>query len=274
MSRTLPNFATHDEDSKNHPIDTPIEPPEFIRRYLARQLELRGAEPGQLRVLDVGCGRGDTVAWLCAQGWDAHGIDVSADYLARGRDYLRDALGTDPARLQLINPDFTYPFPDGALDIVLSDQVVEHVGNLDAFAAEVARVSAPGAVGMHIFPAKWRPVETHLLMPIAHWLPKGALRRRAVSGLLRARVGAHYFQDFPLPDRAAIYNAFSEDETFYRPLRDTVETFQRHGLRCDARAPSREKIGFHLPSSPDAALPLLGWLYRNFASVVLHTAKP
>jgi SAM-dependent methyltransferase len=274
VSRTLPNFATHDEDSKNHPIGAPIEPPEFIRRYLARQLQLRGGEPGRLRILDVGCGRGDTVAWLCAQGWDAHGIDVSADYLARGQGYLRDALGADPARLQLINADFSYPFKDAAFDIVLSDQVIEHVGDLDQFAAEVARVSAPGAVGMHIFPAKWRPVETHLLMPFAHWLPKGALRRGAVSGLLRAGVGAKYFQNLPHSDRAAIYNAFSEDETFYRSLRDTVATFHRHGLRCDARTPSREKIGFHLPSSPEAALPLLGWLYRNFASVVLYTEKP
>lgn len=270
----LPNFASHDSDSKNHPIATPMVPPVFIRRYLQEQLTLRGAAAGDVRILDVGCGRGDTVAWLCAEGFDAYGIDVSADYLARGRDYLVNTLGADPDRLRLLHGDFSYPFADGSFDIVLSDQVIEHVGDLDRFAAEVSRVSAPGAVGMHIFPAKWRPVETHLLAPFVHWLPKGPLRRRAVRAALRTGAAAHYFENYPLEDRVAIYTDFSEHETFYRSLKQTVDTMQRHGLRCDIRTASRDKIGFHLPKAPRTALPVLGWMYRNFASVVLYTEKP
>jgi hypothetical protein len=174
----------------------------------------------------------------------------------------------------LINGDFSYPYPDGACDIVLSDQVIEHVEQLDQFAAEAARVSAPHAVGMHIFPAKWRPVETHLLMPLVHWLPKGPLRRTAISAVLRAGRGAPYFEGYPHADRVAIYNLFSENETFYRSLRGTAETLERHGLRSEVRIASRDKIGFHLPGAPRALLPLLGWLYRHFASVVLYTEKP
>lgn len=270
----LPNFATHDEDSKNHAIQTPIVPPEFVRRYLDGVLETRGVTPGQLRILDVGCGRGDTVAWLCGQGWDAHGIDICADYIERGRDYLRNALRTDPERLRLINDDFSYPFPAGSFDVVVSDQVIEHVEDLDPFAAEVARVSAPHAVGMHIFPARWRPVETHLLMPLVHWLPKGPARRKAISALLRAGWGAPYFEEYPHADRVRIYSLFSDNETFYRSLRDTAATFDCHGLRSELRSASQDKIGFHLPQASKAMLPLLGWLYRNFASVVLYTEKP
>lgn len=274
MSGTLPKFTTHTDDTKNYPIDVPITPPEFVLRYLNRELESRGRTAGEVRVLDVGCGRGDTVAWLLNQGWDAYGVDVAADYISRGRDYLRSLPGADPDRLQVIDPDSPYPFPDASFDIVLSDQVIEHVEDLDRFVIEVARISAPGAAGMHIFPAKWRPVETHLLMPFVHWLPKGPLRRRAIGRLIRADVGVGYFADLLLDDRTAIYSAFSEDETFYRPLRDIVETFRRQGLRCDSRSASREKIAFHLAGSPKAAVPLLGWLYRNFASVVLYTRKP
>src|ERR1700758_2943900 len=65
----LPNFAEHDEDTKNHPIETPIAPPANFRRYLARQLEDRNRGPETVRVVDIGCGRGDTVAWMCGQGW-------------------------------------------------------------------------------------------------------------------------------------------------------------------------------------------------------------
>ena len=80
-NEVLPNFAEHDEDTKNHPIETPIVPQAYIRRYLGQQLEHRRRGPETLRIIDIGCGRGDTVAWLCAQGWDAYGIDISPDYV-------------------------------------------------------------------------------------------------------------------------------------------------------------------------------------------------
>ena len=209
---------------------------------------------------------------MCEEGFDASGVDISGEYIERGRDYLRRT-GADPQRLAVLNDDFTYTFADESFDIVLSDQVIEHVGDLGAFAAEVARVSAPGAAGLHIFPAKWRPVETHLLTPFAHWLPKGRLRRRAISACLRAGAAAPYFEEFELSDRVEIYNSFSEDETFYRSLKSTIATMQSHGFDCDARLASRDKIGFHLPKAPKAALPLLGWIYRHFYSVVLYTSK-
>jgi hypothetical protein len=49
---------------------------------------------------------------------------------------------------------------------------------------------------------------------------------------------------------------------------------QRHGLRCDARLASQDKIDFRLPTAPKAALPLFGWLYRHALSVILQTQKP
>ncbi|WIM85727.1 methyltransferase domain-containing protein [Candidatus Mycobacterium wuenschmannii] len=268
----LPNFAEHDEDSKNHLIESPIVPTDYVQRYLKHQLRERGINPAALRVLDVGCGRGDTVAWLCDAGFDAYGTDVSADYIDRGREYLT-RVGADPARLRPMNPDFSYPFDDGAFDVVLSDQVLEHVADLGAFAAEVARVSAPGAGGLHIWDAKWRPIESHLRAPVVHWLPKGPLRRAAVSAALRLGLAAPYFTEFSVRERAEIFGRFSEDETFYRSVRSSVATIERHGLRCEAKASSQQKIGDRLPGAPAAALPLLGWLYRHMFSVYLQTVK-
>ena len=269
----LPNFAEHDEDIKNHPIETPIAPPANFRRYLGRLLEDRSTGPETLRVIDVGCGRGDTVAWLCAQGWDAYGIDISPEYIQRGREYLARK-GANPERLQLLNADTTYPFPDSMFDVVLSDQVIEHVADLELFASEVARISAPGACGLHTFPAKWRPIEGHLVSPFVHWLPKGPLRRAAVAACLRIGLAAPYFREFSFRDRVEIFTRFSEEETFYRSVRSTIATMQRHGLRCEARLASQDKIGMRLPNAPKAALSLLGWLSRHLSSTALQTHKP
>jgi SAM-dependent methyltransferase len=268
----LPNFAEHDEDTKNHAIETPIVPQEYVRQYLARQLADRRSNGKTLRIIDIGCGRGDTVAWLRAEGWDAYGIDISPEYIERGREYLARN-GDDPARLQVMNEDFTYPFPDNMFDVVLSDQVIEHVADLEAFASEVARISAPGAGGLHIWDAKWRLIESHLRSPLVHWLPKGPLRRAGVTASLRFGLAAPYFTHFPFRDRVEIFHRFSAEETFYRSLRGSIATMQRHGLQCDARRASQDKIGLRVKTAPKSALPLLGWLYRHMFSVVLATQR-
>jgi hypothetical protein len=64
------------------------------------------------------------------------------------------------------------PFRDGAFDVVFSNSVIEHVGNIDRqrrFAAEVRRVGRAYWVQT---PNRWFPVEQHLLTPLVHWLPQ------------------------------------------------------------------------------------------------------
>ncbi len=64
------------------------------------------------------------------------------------------------------------PFRDRSFDIVFSNSVIEHVGagELQAqFAAEVARVGKAFWVQT---PNRYFPVETHLLTPLVHLLPR------------------------------------------------------------------------------------------------------
>lgn len=74
------------------------------------------------------------------------------------------------------------PFEDDAFDIAFSNAVIEHVGGRDdqrRFVHELCRVARRVFIST---PNRWFPVETHTLLPFAHWLPGGP--RNAVFRVL------------------------------------------------------------------------------------------
>jgi len=79
------------------------------------------------------------------------------------------------------------PFEDGQFDVGFSNAVVEHLPDLDsqrAFVSELCRVSR------RVFlttPNRWFPLDTHTLVPLAHWLPDD--RRDRVYRLLGRQEG-------------------------------------------------------------------------------------
>lgn len=95
---------------------------------------------GARRVLDVGTGEGQ-LARLAAQQVDTveHvvGVDPTAAQLqaARGRAGGPNYVRAEAARL---------PFPDAGFDAVVACLVFEHIDDVDAAIAEVARVLEPG----------------------------------------------------------------------------------------------------------------------------------
>jgi hypothetical protein len=167
----------------------------FRRRRMARFAREFALTP-RTRVLDVG-GAPDT--WRLV----AQAPRVILLNMPRTRDEMAGAeswVAGDGRRL---------PFRDGAFDVVFSNSVIEHVGDAASqrqFAREVARVGRGYWVQT---PNRWFPVESHLLTPFIHWLPRSWQRalvpRFTVWGAL-ARVSAdrrafyleHYLRDVRL----------------------------------------------------------------------------
>lgn len=92
---------------------------------------------GFARVLDVGCGDGQISRALAERGADVLGIDPTQLHINVARERAggpRYELGgaTD------------LPVPDGSMDAVVACLVFEHIDEVDAAIAEVARVLRPG----------------------------------------------------------------------------------------------------------------------------------
>jgi SAM-dependent methyltransferase len=101
------------------------------------------------RVLDAGSGEGYGAAYLVRHG--AAGVvalDAGAEAVAHARRRY-----TDP-RVTFDVADLNRPLPlaDGAVDVVFSSNVFEHVGRVDVLAAECARVLAEDGVAIVAVP--------------------------------------------------------------------------------------------------------------------------
>src|SRR6185312_5395570 len=66
------------------------------------------------------------------------------------------------------------PFENGSFDVIVSNHVIEHVGDAQAQArhlAEIRRVMKPDGVGYLAVPNRWMLVEPHFRLPFLSWLP-------------------------------------------------------------------------------------------------------
>lgn len=107
------------------------------------------------RVLDGGCGAGGYVRALIERGVDAHGIEYDAHKVAQYR-----AAAAEPDRVQ-VGDLAAMPFDAGSFDVVILNEVIEHVPDEAAAMREVSRVLRPGGSLVLLSPNRLYPFETH-----------------------------------------------------------------------------------------------------------------
>lgn len=177
----------------------------------------------KLKVLDYGCGKGSTVELLLKDGHDAYGCDAWYE----GGDTSEAIPAAIRNRIATMDGD-RIPFPDGTFDLVMSNQVLEHVADIDIVLSEMARVLRPGGTCLALFPHRevWR--EGHTNIPFLHWFPKGSAAQIWYATLLR-KLGLGYFKD-NLPPMAWAERSCRWINTWchYRPRRQLNRAFRQH----------------------------------------------
>lgn len=110
----------------------------FILRTLRRYLP--GFDPRGARVLDVGCGDAGVLIAFAEAGARASGIEPYERSVERGRVRAEEHGVEVDLRAGVAE---SLPFGDGSFDLVVLDNVLEHVQDRDRTLAEIRRVLRP-----------------------------------------------------------------------------------------------------------------------------------
>lgn len=138
--------------------------------------------PQPIRMLEIGAGSGGIAHYFGTHPQlrcEVTAVDVmDSRQIAEGYEY-HQVDGVD------------LPFPDAAFDVVLTNHVIEHVGDAEAQArhlAEVRRVMCRTGVGYLAVPNRWMLTEPHFQLKFLSWWP------RSLRGpyLRLMRKGTHY----------------------------------------------------------------------------------
>lgn len=133
------------------------EEPEQVERFADREPDrrlvelLKGyADPGLVRVLDIGCAAGRNTLLLAAAGFDVHALDSSHAMIERTRERVAELLDPDEAlrRIRVGSMD-ALEFESRSFDLVVALGLYHNARSpeeWDRALSETARVLKPGGL--------------------------------------------------------------------------------------------------------------------------------
>lgn len=138
---------------------------------LARQALLTSAAslpapPHDLRVLDIGCGYGATAIALGTQCASVVGIEPFAEIAAAAAQAAKDS-----PNVSIVHTDVLIWETDRRFDLILLDNVYEHIADHPRLIAQLQTLLAPGGVFYIVVPNRLWPIEVHYHLPFLSYLP-------------------------------------------------------------------------------------------------------
>jgi SAM-dependent methyltransferase len=189
--------------------------------YLAKQL----VKDSHSCLLDYGCGAGQIVEKAITSGFEAFGVDKFYE----GGNYREAALKTGLHGSRIFElKDGHIPFPDNKFDIVISNQVFEHIDDFATPLAEINRVMKQSGIFINILPSLESWHERHIGIPFVHWFHKGSKARLYYVLPLRM-IGMGYHKGAKSAKQWTIDQLEWIDKwTFYKPIAQIKVNFEKY----------------------------------------------
>jgi SAM-dependent methyltransferase len=236
----------------------------------ARRLS-RASNP---KVLDFGAGLGELVALGHKAGLDIQGIDTYADHYDTWQSLV-------PAEIRdrVHKVDGPLPFPDSSFDVVVSNQVFEHIPHPPSVLPEIRRVLKPGGAFLAIFPVRETWYEGHVGLYFAHRLQRFPRAQQAYLELGH-RLGFGLYRGKGSRAWARYEGGVLQSVCFYHRMRD-IERWWREAFETPPVSLAADFVAYRLKGSRAIAVvpgPLRNLLLRAIAraraGVVLAVRKP
>jgi SAM-dependent methyltransferase len=140
----------------------------FAHQVLSTTRAFREKSDGELDVLDLGCGYGDTAFHLAQTCRSVVGTEPAGELIRVAEDKrLKSPLPNLTFRkegVEQLNERERY-------DLILLDNVYEHLPDHDRALTAITRALRPGGVLYLLTPNKLWPVEAHYRLPFLSYLP-------------------------------------------------------------------------------------------------------
>ena len=215
----------------------------YLRHYV--ELVIRYAPP-HAKVLDLGCGNGISARLLNQADFDVVGTDISPLF-------LQDAQTWENPRLRYQVCDvMELPFENESFDVICSNELVEHLPDVETALAEMIRVVCKGGRIVISGPNLCSP-----LIPFLDWLNLmagkpgrpvwGETKRQALQQFMR-NCGLYIQKRFLTPATVASNFIYREpdlqadaiggdaDSAYYASSIDLAHFFRSHGFRIVKKA--------------------------------------
>lgn len=181
---------------------------------IERLLELP-TQPAHMRLLEIGTGSGGIAYYFAnhhTRDFDVTAVDVKDQRLIK-----------EGYTFHLVT-DTTLPFPENSFDIVITNHVIEHVGELGEqrhHLSEVKRVLKSSGTAYLAVPNRWMLIEPHYRLAFLSWLP-----RRLRTPYLRLMMRGERYDCEPLSlqslESLLVESEFTFENLGTQALRETI----------------------------------------------------
>lgn len=216
-------------------------------------------------LLDFGCGSGRYVQELRDHGYQAYGCDIE---MKKEENVDTDAMLKNSLIRKVDIKNYVLPFEDNTFDLIFSDQVFEHVRNYPETLTEISRVLKPTGSCLHIFPSRYKMIESHVFIPFSSaiksywwirvWVFLG-IRNEWTESKTKKDISKRYFN-------------YLRDNTNYLSRRELSKEFKGHFK--DVSFCENEFLKSSNKGKYFALIPLAHVIYSTFRSRVIMTRIP
>ena len=202
-----------------------------------------------IRILDAGCGNCELISFLQTYvpkfnqnmpvevyGFDVYDSEIQfSDYFKKAQSMLAGKFSHIDwqSRLHIIGNRDPWPFDNDFFDVVVSNQVLEHIHDPASFLSQNWRILKDEAFAVHLFPLKNYFFEGHIHLPFAHRIKRWGMLYQYIK--IMSKIGMGYWKRISdrctLDEFAASYADFLTFYCHYLSVGDVIQLGKRSGFR-------------------------------------------